>query len=119
MSEHDIRNIFAQKQKAKVISRQTASKRRARKSSSRLDTDAANKVRGSIGSLSGNTSAVASAVDDNEYSTFPGNDMMFSPELDGFGDMTPISPQMAAYAIGSGVRPEMARGDSSSSNDFW
>ncbi|PSK55720.1 hypothetical protein B9Z65_4598 [Elsinoe australis] len=119
LSEHDIRTIFAQKQKAKVISRHTASKRRARKSSSRLDTDAANKVRGSIGSLSGNTSAVASAVDDNEYSNFPGNDVMFSPELDGFGDMTPISPQMVAYAIGSGVRPEMPRGDSSSSNDFW
>ncbi|KAG8626843.1 hypothetical protein KVT40_005788 [Elsinoe batatas] len=126
LSQVEIDRIFIQKQKQKEISRQSASKRRARKSSARLDTDAASRVRGSLGGMSGHTSAVASAVDDSEYafggaSSFGDQDMMFSPDLEPQNNMPPTSypVHMATFGMGSHLRPDMPRMQSDASHDLW
>ncbi|KAF4552332.1 Hypothetical protein D9617_10g073130 [Elsinoe fawcettii] len=124
LTQVEIDRNFAIKQKQKEVSRQHASKRRARKSSARLETEAANRVRGSLGGMSGTTSAVASAVDESEYS-FGGSgyndqDMMFSPDMEPQTSMTPTYPvQMATYGMGQHLRPELSRSQGDPTTDLW
>ncbi|PNS18563.1 hypothetical protein CAC42_5102 [Sphaceloma murrayae] len=125
LSQNEIDRIFAQKQRAKENSRQTASKRRARKSSSRLDIEAAERVRSTIGSYSGNNSTVASAIDDVEYMSFQQDDgLIFSPDAEPLLGMTPTShpAYMTPYTDAGATRPTYTRdanSSSSSANDFW
>ena len=106
--------MFLEKQRQKAVSRQLASKRRARKSSSRLSAAEASAVRNDLAPTSDPMQALPGVIDDFDQNL--DSDLLFNADDMSHHSPTMLSPvHMAAHQ--NMMRENMIRTNSQSSHD--